>query len=100
MMTMKLTPFINMKRNAKEAIQFYEKAIGAEVLTMMTYGDMPEMQNTYTDDLKDLVAIAKLLVGENELLISDVPDSTPVNKSKQKTLSITTNDFEKSKQIF
>ena len=25
-MTMKLTPFINLKRNAKEAIQFYVKA--------------------------------------------------------------------------
>ena len=27
---------------------------------MITYGDMPEMPNTYRDDLKDLVALAKL----------------------------------------
>ena len=100
MMTLKLTPFINMKRNAKEAIQFYEKAIGAKVLTIMTYGDMPEIPNTYTDDLKDLVALAKLQVEETELLISDVPDSTFVDKSKQITLGITTNDVEKSKRIF
>ena len=59
-MTIKLTPFINLKRNAKEAIQFYVKAIDAKVLTMITYGDMPEMPNTYRDDLKDLVALAKL----------------------------------------
>ena len=59
-MTMKLTPFINLKRNAKEAIQFYEKAIDAKVLTMITYGDMPEMPNTYRDDPKDLMALAKL----------------------------------------
>ena len=64
-MTMKLTPFINLKRNAKEAIQFYEKANDAKVLTMITYGDMPEMLNTYRDDLKDLVALAKL---QNKLL--------------------------------
>ena len=25
-----------------------------------TYGDMPEMPNTFTDDLKDVVALAKL----------------------------------------
>ena len=99
-MTLKLTPFINLKRNAKEAIQFYEKAIDAKVLTMITYGDMPEMPNTYRDDLKDLVALAKLQVGETELVISDVPDSTPVEKSKQITIGITTNDVEKSKRIF
>jgi PhnB protein len=99
-MTLKLTPFINLKRNAKEAIQFYEKAIDAKVLTLITYGDMPEMPNTYTDDLKDLVAFAKLQVGETELVISDVPDSTPVDESKQITIGITTNDVEKSKRIF
>ena len=59
-MTMKLTPFINLKRNAKEAIQFYEKSNDAKVLTRITYGDMPEMPNTYRDDLKDLMALAKL----------------------------------------
>ena len=59
-MTLKLTPFINLKRNAREAIQFYEKAIDAKVLTMITYGDMPEMPNTYRDDLKDFVALARL----------------------------------------
>jgi PhnB protein len=100
MMTLKLTPFLNMKRNAKEAIQFYQKAIGAEVLTIITYGDMPEMPNTYTDDLKDLVALAKLQVGETELIISDVPDSTPVEESKQITIGISTNNVEKSKRIF
>ena len=100
MVTLKLTPFINLKRNAKEAIQFYEKAIDAKVLTMITYGDIPEMPNIYRHDLKDLVALAKLQVGETELVISDVPDSTPVEKSKQITIGITTNDVEKSKRIF
>lgn len=82
MMTMKLTTCINLKSHAKAAIQFYEKEIGAKVLTMITYGDMPEMPNTYTDDLKDLVALAKLQVGDTEHIISDVPDATPVEKSK------------------
>ena len=46
------------------------------------------------------MALAKLQVGETELVISDVPDSTPVDESKQKTIGITTNDVEKSKRIF
>ncbi len=99
-MTVKLTPYLNLEGNAREAIQFYEQAIGAKVLTIMTYGDMPDMPNTFTDDLKDLVAHAKLQVGETELMFSDVPDGSPVEKGKQVTICISTNNVEKSKRIF
>ena len=99
-MTVRLAPYLNMEGNAREAIQFYEQAIGAEVLTIMTYGDMPEMANTFTDDLKDLVAHAKLQVGETELMFSDVSDGLPIEKGKQITICITTNYVGKSKRIF
>jgi len=36
-MTIKLTPYITLDGNAKEAIRFYEQAVGAEVLSLMTY---------------------------------------------------------------
>ncbi|MGM0878866.1 MAG: VOC family protein [Bacillota bacterium] len=99
-MTVRLTPYLNMEGNAREAIQFYEQAIGAEVLTIITYGDMPEMSNTFTDDLKNLVAHAKLQVGETELMFSDDPGGSPIEKGKQVTICISTNDVEKSKRIF
>ncbi|QGH35503.1 VOC family protein [Gracilibacillus salitolerans] len=99
-MAVKLTPYLNLEGNAREAIQFYEQAIGAKVLTIMTYGDMPDMPNTFTDDLKELVAHAKLQVGETELMFSDVPDGSPVEKGKQVTICISTNNVEKSKRIF
>ncbi|WP_025026830.1 VOC family protein [Caldalkalibacillus mannanilyticus] len=99
-MTVRLTPYLNMEGNAREAIQFYEQAIGAEVLTIITYGDMPEMSNTFTDDLKNLVAHAKLQVGETELMFSDAPGGSPIEKGKQVTICISTNDLEKSKLIF
>ncbi|XEC97562.1 VOC family protein [Paenibacillus tarimensis] len=99
-MTVRLTPYLNMEGNAREAIQFYEQAIGAEVLTIITYGDMPEMPNTFTDDLKNLVAHAKLQVGETELMFSDVPNGSPIAKGKQITICISTNNVEKSKRIF
>jgi PhnB protein len=100
MMTVRLTPYLNMEGNAREAIQFYEQAIGAEVLTIITYGDMPGMSNTFTDDLKNLVAHAKLQVGETELMFSDDPGGSPIEKGKQVTICISTNDVEKSKRIF
>lgn len=99
-MTVRLTPYINLEGNAREAIQFYEQALGAEVLSIMTYGDMPEMSNTFTDDLKNLVAHAKLQVGGTELMFSDAPFGSPIEKGKQVTICISTNDVEESKRIF
>jgi PhnB protein len=58
------------------------------------------MPNTFTDDLKNLVAHAKLQVGETELMFSDSPSGWPIPKGKQVTICITTTNVEKSKQIF
>ncbi|TMV48798.1 VOC family protein [Paenibacillus mesophilus] len=99
-MTVKLTPYLNMEGNAREAIQFYEQAIGAEVLSIITYGEMPGMPNTFTDDLKNLVAHAKLRVGEAELMFSDAPGGSTIPKGKQVTICITTTDVEQSKRFF
>ncbi|MEJ8548573.1 VOC family protein [Brevibacillus borstelensis] len=99
-MTVKLTPYVNMEGNAREAIQFYEQAIGAEVLSIITYGDMPEMPETFTDELKNLVAHAKLRVGEAELMFSDAPSGSSIPKGKQVTICLSTNDVETSKRFF
>ncbi len=85
---------IKMEGNAREAIQFYEKAIGAKVLAMSTYGDMPEMPNTFTDELKNLVAHARLQVGESELMFSNAPGGSATAIGKQLTICITTNSVE------
>jgi PhnB protein len=89
-----------MEGNAREAIQFYKEAIDAEVLTIMTYGDMPEMPNTFTDDLKNLVAHAKLRVGESELMFSDAPNGSSIPKGKQVSICITTNNVDTSQRFF
>ena len=58
---------------------------------------MPEMPNTFRDDLKNLVAHAKLKVGETELMFSDAPSGSPIPKGKQVTICITTNGCGKIK---
>ena len=99
-MTVKLTPYITLEGRTKEAIAFYEQTIGAEILSMATYGDMPDMPDTFTDDMKSLVAHAKLKVGESELMFSDAPGGAPLANGKRVTICITTNDVEKSKRIY
>lgn len=99
-MTLKLTPYITLEGRVKEAIQFYEQAIDAEVLSMVTYGEMPDMPTTFNDDLSSLVAHAKLKVGVTELMLSDAPGGSPIESGKRVTICITTNDVEQSKRIY
>ena len=89
-----------MEGKTREAIRFYEQAIDAKVLLMITYGDMPEMPSTFNDEHKNLVAHAKLQVGDSELMFSDSPGGSRIASGKQVTICITTNDPEKSKRIF
>jgi Uncharacterized protein conserved in bacteria len=99
-MTLKLTPYIYLEGRASEAIRFYEQALDAKVLLLLTYGDMPEMPATFNDEHKNLVAHAKLQVGESELMLSDSPFGSSIASGKQVTICITTNEVEKSKRIF
>ncbi|HZG57321.1 VOC family protein [Paenibacillus sp.] len=99
-MTRKLTPYITLEGRAKEAIRFYEQAIGAEVLSMVTYGEMPGMPDTFTEELKGFVAHARLKVGDSELMLSDTPAGSPMGDGKRVTICITSNAVEQSKRIF
>ncbi|GIP51154.1 VOC family protein [Paenibacillus vini] len=99
-MTVKLTPYITLEGRAREAIQFYEQAIGAKVVSIITYGDMPDMSNTFNEELKNLVANAKVQIGEAELMFSDNPFGSPIPSGKKVTICITTNDVETSKRYF
>ncbi|MFS0728217.1 VOC family protein [Paenibacillus sp. 1P07SE] len=99
-MTIQLTPYLNLQGNAKEAIRFYEQALGAEVLSLVTYGEMPDMPNTFTEELKELVAHALLRVGNSELMFSDAPAGSNIPQGKQVTICITTSSVEQSRQIF
>lgn len=100
-MTVKLTPYLMMNGNAKEAIQFYEKALEAQVLFSSTFGEMPENPEfPLPDSAKDLVSHAMIKVGEAELMFSDTFPGQPVQSGNQVTICIGTNDVEKSKQFF
>lgn len=100
-MTIRLSPYLMMNGNAKEAIQFYEKALGAKVLFNQTFGEMPENPEfPIPEEAKELVSHAMLKVGETDLMFSDMFPGQTSQTGDQVTICISTNDIEKSKQIF
>jgi PhnB protein len=98
---MRLTPYLMLDGNAKEAIQFYEKVFDAKVLFSQTFGDMPENPEfPLPEEAKDRIAHALLKVGESDLMFSDTFPGQPPQSGDQVTICISTNDVERSKQIY
>ncbi|GIO01883.1 VOC family protein [Brevibacillus laterosporus] len=100
-MTLKLIPYLVMDGNAKEAIQFYEKALHAKVLFNQTFGEMPENPEfPIPANAKDRVAHAMVKVGETDLMFSDTFPGQPHQKGNQVTICIATSKKEESTQIY
>ncbi|WP_066072592.1 VOC family protein [Neobacillus soli] len=100
-MTVRLIPYLVMDGNAKEALQFYEKALDAQVHFVQTFGEMPENPEfPLPADAKDRVSHATIKVGETELMFSDTFPGQPHQSGTQVTICITTDDAEKAHKFF
>lgn len=100
-MSVRLTPYLVLPGTAAEAIQFYEKALDAQVLFKQTFGEMPaNPEFPLADEHKGLIGHAMLQVGESQLMFSDTFPGQPVQTGDHVTICITTKDASKSKQFF
>ena len=92
----RLTPYLMMNGNATEAIEFYRQVLGAEVLKIQTYGDLPM---SFPTEVQKLVAHAMLKIGESEMMFSDSP-GRPVQDGNKVGVCISTRDAERTKEIY
>jgi len=100
-MSLQLTPYLIMDGNAKEAIQFYEKALDAKLLFQQSFGEMPENPNfPMPAEAKERVAHAMVKVGDSDLMFSDTFPGQPLTLGNQVTICITSKDRARSQQIF
>jgi PhnB protein len=67
---MKLQPYVYFDGRAEEAIEFYRKAIGAELVMMMRFKEAPE-QSMISPGVGDKVMHATLRIGDTTVLVSD-----------------------------
>ncbi|MCA9701206.1 MAG: glyoxalase/bleomycin resistance/extradiol dioxygenase family protein [Myxococcales bacterium] len=80
MANIQITPYLFFSGTASAAIEFYCKALGAEVDDLRRYGDLPDL----SPENRERVMHATLRVGGAKLMISDVtvergPASTQSN---------------------
>ncbi|MFP3390954.1 VOC family protein [Brevibacillus sp. SIMBA_040] len=100
-MSLRLTPYVVLDGDTREAIAFYEKALDAKVVFVQTFADMPANPDfPLPDEAKDRVAHASLKVGDSDLMFSDSFPGQSISKGDQVTICIVSDDVEKSKRIF
>lgn len=99
--SVKLIPYLVMNGNAKEAIEFYQEALKAEVLFSQSFGEMPESPDfPLPEEAKNRISHATIKVGESELMFSDTFPGQPHQSGTQVTICISTNDADQSRAMF
>ncbi|MEH7522713.1 VOC family protein [Bacillus sp. JJ1503] len=100
-MSFKFIPYLMMDGNAKEAIGFYEKVFNAEVMGILTFGQMPpNPEFPLPEEAKDLVSHATIRVGDSDLMFSDIFPGQPHQIGSQVTICITLNNTDQAHQVF
>ena len=95
---MKLFPYLTFSGNAADAIAHYQAIFGGEILSNMSFGDMPP-QDWVTDDNKHLVAHAQIKLGDDILMISDSMNPTEAAPSGF-SLNVSYDTVEEAQAIF
>lgn len=98
---MRMNPYLVMNGNAREAVAFYQKALDATVVGVMTFGEMPADQSRpMPEGVKEQIMHAHLKVGDTDLMLSDTFPGTPYQTGNHVNITIVTNDAGRARQIF
>ncbi|MEH7884331.1 VOC family protein [Bacillus sp. JJ1609] len=96
-----IVPYLVTNGNGQEAVKFYQHALGAEVINLSTFGDMPEDPNyPIAPEMKNLVMNAQLKVGNALLMLSDNMPGHPYQLGNQVTVALLISNKEKANEIF
>ncbi|MDQ7850863.1 MAG: VOC family metalloprotein YjdN [Armatimonadota bacterium] len=100
-MALRLNPYLVMNGNAQEAVAFYRQALGAEVLHLTTFGEMPpDPAHPIPEALRDRIMHAHLRVGETDLMLSDTFPGQEHQVGNQVTIALHTDDVAAARRIF
>jgi PhnB protein len=96
-----IVPYLVTNGNGQEAVKFYQQALGAEVTSMQTFGDMPpSSEHPIPEDAKDRVMNAQLKIGNASLMLSDTFPGQPYQLGSQVTIALLVSEASEAKEIF
>lgn len=100
-MAKRLAPYLILDGTAKEALAFYEKALGAQVMGVMPFGEMPADPNhPMPEGVKDRIMHAMMKVGETELMFSDTFPGQGHQIGNHVTIALVLDDAAEARRAF
>src|SRR5689334_9211764 len=94
---MKMNPYITFAGNAEEALNLYKEVFDGEIKDLGRFGDSP-METP--DDYKQKIMHARLVFGNNLLMVSDGMQGEPAASGGNIHLSVDMEDEQKMEKIF
>lgn len=95
---MRINPYMAFDGNCREAFNFYQKALGGEIVMMFTHGESP-MADSTPPEQRDKIMHARLVVGNTELMGSDAMPNGYKN-GNHISVSINVDTSEEAEKIF
>ena len=98
---MAVNVYVNFDGNCREAVEFYAKVFVTEEPEIMTFGDMiPDPKFPVTEETKDLVLNASLIINESTVRFSDCYPGRPLVVGNNITLIIESKNMDEIKSLF
>jgi PhnB protein len=92
----KMNTYVNFAGSCAEAFRYYEKHLGAKIVTIMTHGQAPD-QSRVSPEWKDAVLHAVVSIGDTELMGADIPKAEPMRSAY---LSLSTDSDSEAERAF
>lgn len=100
-MSLQLIPYILMNGRAKEAIEYYQETLNANVIFKQTFGEGPkDTLAMFKENELDFIAHSILKIGETQIMIADIIPGLTINSGNQVSICITTSDITLAKQLY
>ena len=94
-----INPYLLFNGTAAQAIQLYEKALGAKVLHKMTYGEAP-CPPGLPAEMKDKIIHAMLQAGNAQIQLSDCPSDRPAPAASAVMVSLNFDEVPELERAF
>lgn len=97
---MKLNPYLNFDGNGWDAAQFYAEVFDAELAFAQKFSEMPNTGMAFTDEQQNRLAHARVIFGENVIMISDTLTSEDFHGHHGFSVQIQMDSLEKAQAVF
>jgi PhnB protein len=106
MHAMTVTPYLTFNGNCEAALTFYEKALGAKIIMISRYKDMPadaERAPEHTNihnEAGERVMHGRLQVGNQWIMASDCPPNMPYKGIEGVSIALGFDDVNEAERVF